>query len=99
MAHMWRTRRLTDKSEILAYLETDRLYAAYAIGDLEQDMYEQCTWIGAERGGKLLQESLTRQLPQAKQPEQPGDPMPKPAILRCQARNRHDLTGDLLVLF
>jgi ribosomal protein S18 acetylase RimI-like enzyme len=42
-----------DKAQILAYLETDRLYAAYAIGDLEPGMYEQCTWAGAERVGGL----------------------------------------------
>jgi ribosomal protein S18 acetylase RimI-like enzyme len=50
---MWQTSVLTDKSQILAYLETDRLYAAYAIGDLEPGMYEQCTWAGAARGGQL----------------------------------------------
>ncbi len=44
---------LTDKSEILAYLETDRLYTAYAIGDLEPGMFEQCTWVGAEEAGQL----------------------------------------------
>jgi ribosomal protein S18 acetylase RimI-like enzyme len=42
-----------DKSRILAYLETDRLYAAYAIGDLEPGMYEQCAWAVAEREGRL----------------------------------------------
>ncbi|MBC7262545.1 MAG: GNAT family N-acetyltransferase, partial [Chloroflexi bacterium] len=50
---MWITRELTDKSEILAYLETDRPYAAYAIGDLETGLFEQCTWAGAERDGRL----------------------------------------------
>ena len=50
---MWKTGELTDKSEILAYLETDRLYAAYAIGDLEPGMFEQSTWAGAEAGGHL----------------------------------------------
>lgn len=49
---MWITRELTDKSEILAYLETDRLYAAYAIGDLEPRLFEQCTWAGAEKDGQ-----------------------------------------------
>jgi GNAT superfamily N-acetyltransferase len=51
--HLPKTRLLTDKAEILAFLETDRLYAAYAIGDLEPGMYEQCTWAGAERAGRL----------------------------------------------
>jgi ribosomal protein S18 acetylase RimI-like enzyme len=44
---MWTTKRLTDKSEILGFLETDRLYAAYAIGDLEPEFFEQCQWFGA----------------------------------------------------
>jgi len=47
---MWRTSELTDKPSILDYLETDRLYAAYAIGDLEPEMFEQCTWAGAYDG-------------------------------------------------
>ncbi len=50
---MWKTSELTDKSEILAYLEADRLYTAYAIGDLEPGMFEQCTWAGAEKAGRL----------------------------------------------
>jgi ribosomal protein S18 acetylase RimI-like enzyme len=50
---MWVTSELTDKPRILAYLERDRLYAGYAIGDLEPGMYEQCTWIGAETAGQL----------------------------------------------
>jgi GNAT superfamily N-acetyltransferase len=50
---MWKTGKLTDKSEILAYLETDRLYAAYAIGDLEPGMFEQTTWAKAEETGQL----------------------------------------------
>jgi ribosomal protein S18 acetylase RimI-like enzyme len=44
---------LTDKSQILAYLETDRLYAAYAVGDLEPDLFIHCEWFGAERDGRL----------------------------------------------
>jgi len=50
---MCKTAKLTDKAHILAYLETDRLYAAYAIGDLEPGMFEQCIWAGAEAGGQL----------------------------------------------
>ena len=50
---MWKTRDLTDKAEILAWLETDRLYAAYAIGDLEPEMFAQSTWVGAEEAGRL----------------------------------------------
>lgn len=49
----WDTRILTDKAQIHAYLQTDRLYAAYAIGDLEPGMFEQSTWAGAEQEGQL----------------------------------------------
>ncbi|MBN1978755.1 MAG: GNAT family N-acetyltransferase [Anaerolineae bacterium] len=44
---------LTDKPQILAYLETDSLYAAYAIGDLEPGLFIHCTWFGAEQDGRL----------------------------------------------
>ena len=50
---MWKTSKLIHKSQILAYLETDRSYAAYAIGDLEPSMFEQSTWAGAEKAGRL----------------------------------------------
>jgi len=41
-------RSLADKGEILAVLETDRIYAAYAIGDLVPGLFEQCRWSIAE---------------------------------------------------
>jgi ribosomal protein S18 acetylase RimI-like enzyme len=50
---MWQTSLLTDKAQILAFLERDRPYSAYAIGDLESGMYEQCTWAGAAREGQV----------------------------------------------
>jgi GNAT superfamily N-acetyltransferase len=50
---MWTTTTLRDKAQLLSYLETDRLYAAYAIGDLEPGLYEQCSWAGAARGGRI----------------------------------------------
>jgi hypothetical protein len=50
---MWNTIELTDKSQILAYLESDRLYAAYAIGDMEPALFAHCAWLGAERDGRL----------------------------------------------
>jgi len=50
---MWTARELTERSQILSVLETDRLYAAYAIGDLEPGMFEHCTWFGAEEAGQL----------------------------------------------
>jgi len=45
---------LTDKLQILTYLERDRLYAAYAIGDLEPELFVQSTWAGAKKDGQLL---------------------------------------------
>jgi ribosomal protein S18 acetylase RimI-like enzyme len=47
------TRQLTDKNEILHFLETDRFYAAYAIGDLEAALFEQSEWMGAAEGARL----------------------------------------------
>lgn len=44
---------LVDASQILAYLESDRLYAAYAIGDLEPELFAHCEWFGAQRDGRL----------------------------------------------
>lgn len=53
MSRMWKTSELTDRSEILTYLETDRLYAAYAIGDLEPELFAQSTWVGAKEANRL----------------------------------------------
>ncbi len=41
-------RRLSDKAAILSVLEKDRLYAAYAVGDLQAGLFEQCQWAVAE---------------------------------------------------
>lgn len=53
MTERWKTRELTDQAQILSYLERDRLYAAYAIGDLEPELFAQSTWVGAEKTGQL----------------------------------------------
>jgi GNAT superfamily N-acetyltransferase len=53
MNNAWTTKTLSDKGRILTFLDTDRLYAAYAIGDLEPDLFAQCTWAVAERGGEI----------------------------------------------
>ena len=45
-----KVRRLLDKQQILPLLESDRLYAAYAIGDLADGMFELCEWAVAENG-------------------------------------------------
>jgi len=50
---MWQVKTLTDKKQILAFLQRDRIYAAYAIGDLEPSLFAQCQWFGAEDAGKL----------------------------------------------
>jgi ribosomal protein S18 acetylase RimI-like enzyme len=50
---MYKTVTLDDKSEILDYLESDHWYSAYAIGDLEPGLFEQCIWAGAEKGDRL----------------------------------------------
>ncbi len=49
----FRVRALTAKAEIQAYLDTDRGYAAYAIGDLDEDFFGQCAWYAAEQGGAI----------------------------------------------
>jgi len=50
---MCQVRALTDKKQILAFLQQDRTYAAYAIGDLESSLFTQCQWFGAEDDGKM----------------------------------------------
>jgi ribosomal protein S18 acetylase RimI-like enzyme len=50
---MWHTLRLTRPTEIAAFLRDDRLYAAYALGDLEPEFFQQSDWFGAERDGTL----------------------------------------------
>jgi ribosomal protein S18 acetylase RimI-like enzyme len=47
------TRRLTDKADILEFLQRDEVYAAYAIGDLEPQMFTRSDWAGAEVDGRL----------------------------------------------
>ena len=43
-------RLTTDKREIHAFLQRDPVYAAYAIGDLEPEMFADCTWYLAGHG-------------------------------------------------
>ncbi|MBC7259239.1 MAG: GNAT family N-acetyltransferase [Chloroflexi bacterium] len=44
----WTVRETRDREEILAVLNQDRVYAAYAIGDLEPSLFAQCEWALAE---------------------------------------------------
>jgi GNAT superfamily N-acetyltransferase len=50
---VWRTVELVDEAQIRVYLETDRLYAAYAVGDLEPELFAHCEWLGAQQDGRL----------------------------------------------
>jgi ribosomal protein S18 acetylase RimI-like enzyme len=53
MIDTWRVRKLNDKDEILAFLQQDRFYATYAIGDLEPDFFPQCEWFAAGAEGRI----------------------------------------------
>ncbi len=44
---------LNDRDCIRAFLETDREWSAYALGDLDPDLYQQSEWFGAEDDGEL----------------------------------------------
>lgn len=48
----WHVRHLADSAQITAFLEKDHWYAAYAIGDLEPNLFEQCRWYSAELAGE-----------------------------------------------
>ena len=43
-ATAWRTRQVEDREEIAAFLRTDRLYAAYALGDLDAASRRRAAW-------------------------------------------------------
>ncbi len=55
---MWQVRKLTDPTEIFALLDADRLYAAYAIGDLEPEMFQHTHWYVAEADGQACSLAL-----------------------------------------
>ncbi len=50
---MWHVDNLNDTDILLAFLQRDRAYAAYAIGDLEPTLAGACTWFGAWQGTAL----------------------------------------------
>lgn len=52
-------RPLADKQEILALLQDEPVYAAYAIGDLADGLFEQCRWYAADGGGHSLGLAMT----------------------------------------
>ena len=45
---------LTDVSRLRSFLETDRAWADYALGDLEPELFQQTEWYGAEEQGALI---------------------------------------------
>lgn len=46
-------KRVEAKKEIYSFLRLDRLYAAYAIGDLEPALFRECEWYAALRYGRV----------------------------------------------
>jgi len=46
-------KKVERKEDIYRFLKQDRLYAAYAIGDLEPSLFGQCDWYGASRNGRM----------------------------------------------
>ncbi len=45
--------RIDDKEKIYDLLRQDRLYGAYAIGDLEPALFKWCEWHASSRNGRL----------------------------------------------
>jgi ribosomal protein S18 acetylase RimI-like enzyme len=89
-ATAWRTRQVEDREEIAAFLRTDRLYAAYALGDLDAASRRRAAWglaygdDGQPRGVAMQHLGL---------PPQPlflmGDPDACRAILASEVRPRY----------
>ena len=46
--------RLVNKSRLQAFLNTDRVYHAYALADLSDPFFSQCRWLAAEEGDKIV---------------------------------------------
>jgi ribosomal protein S18 acetylase RimI-like enzyme len=46
-------KRLEDREQIYELLRRERLYAAYAIGDLEPALFKECEWYASSRNGKF----------------------------------------------
>lgn len=49
---MIRLELTTDKTRIRSFLERDRLWGAYALGDLEPGLFERCQWVFAVAEGE-----------------------------------------------
>jgi ribosomal protein S18 acetylase RimI-like enzyme len=86
----WHTREVTDRAEVAAFLRTDRLYAAYALGDLDASVRKRAAWgmaydaDGRPRGLAMQHLGL---------PPQPlflmGDPAACHAVLATEVRPRY----------
>lgn len=48
----WRVEETQDKGRIRRFLAGDRLWTAYALGDLEPGMFEQCDWVAVTDGAR-----------------------------------------------
>ena len=51
-------RALTDRTHIQSILEHDRVWSAYALGDLDDGMFEQCDWFAADDSLVLIFKGL-----------------------------------------
>src|SRR3970040_426272 len=50
---MMDTVRLLDRDQIRAFLNTDRNWSAYALGDLDPELYQLSEWFGAIEGDTI----------------------------------------------
>jgi GNAT superfamily N-acetyltransferase len=46
-------KRIEAKGDIYRFLQRDRLYGAYAIGDLEPALWKECEWYAAMKDGRM----------------------------------------------
>jgi ribosomal protein S18 acetylase RimI-like enzyme len=86
----WTTRAVEDREEVAAFLRTDRLYAAYALGDLDAAVRKRAAWgmayddAGRPRGVAMQHLGL---------PPQPlflmGEPDACRAVLATEVRPRY----------
>jgi ribosomal protein S18 acetylase RimI-like enzyme len=86
----WRTGPVTDRAEVADFLRTDRLYAAYALGDLDASVRRRAAWgmaydaDGQPRGLAMQHMGL---------PPQPlflmGDPAACREVLSAEVRPRY----------
>jgi ribosomal protein S18 acetylase RimI-like enzyme len=46
--------KLTDSTRLRSFLDTDRAWADYALGDLEPELFQHTEWLGVEEQGALI---------------------------------------------